>query len=303
MAITTKDQATQSIEQIQTGVNYTANQLRPLLLNLLDSIYNPFRSGPRDPNTTTNQVIGYRAGSLGKNTATGRYFVCTASDATTATWEQLTNDTGYQQINASASTAYQISTSTSIVSFTGSQNTVTVNLPIAANSYVGKVVRIYFTSPASASGLGLTFAVPEAIPLTLLAPNLYTSHAFVEFTYTASGWALTQYVPTVPSFGFQTLFPVNGGTGAVLSNTYLVNLSLLIPAVTATYNLTLPANPYIGKVVKIQASSSVTSITTLTVRRSDATTLASGAISANQAVEFIYNGTDWIKVAPTIIWP
>lgn len=290
------------VDQIVTGGDYTAAELRPLLTNLLDSIYSPFFSGTSNPASANNQVQNYKAGSFGFNTVNGRYFVCSAADGTTATWNQITNDKGYQAIVGVASTSYQIAVNASIVSFSGVQNAVTLNLPLASKSYQGKVVRIYFSSPASTTGLGVTFAVQEAPPVTLLAANVYTSHAFVEFTFVGSNWVLTQYVPTVSDFGFQGLLPSNGGTGTVLADTYLVNLTALLATAFTTYNVLLPANPYLGKVVKIQTSTNVTSIATLTVKRSDGTTIASGAIGANQAVEFIYNGTAWTKVAPTIIW-
>jgi hypothetical protein len=306
MAVTsspTKDQITNQVDQIQPDGNYTANELRGLLSNIVGSLYSPFYSATSNPSTSNNQTQNYKTGSLGKNSSTGRYFVCSSATASTATWEQITNDKGYQAIGAQPSQVYQVSSNASIVSFSGSQNSVTIYLPTAANSYQGKVVRIYFSSPAQSSGLGVTFAVPELSPVTLLAANVYTSHAFVEFTFVGTTWVLTQYVPTVSDFGFQGLFVTEAGTGAILSDTYLVNLTALSPTAYTAYNVTLPAEPYLGKVVKIQASTNVTSIGTLTVKRSDGTTLTSGAISANQGVEFLYNGSAWTKVAPTIIWP
>jgi hypothetical protein len=291
------------VDQIVTGGDYTANELRPLLTNILDSIYSPFfSSGSNNPANGNNQVQNYKAGSFGVNTSTSRYFVCSAADATTATWDQITIDRGYQAIVGVVSTAFQIAPNTSIVSFSGVQDSVTIRLPIASKSYLGKVVRIYFSSPASTTGLGVTFTVPEVSPITLLAANVYTSHAFVEFTFTAGGWVLTQYVPTVSDFGFQGLLPANGGTGTILADTYLLNLTALSATAFTTYNVTLPATPYLGKVIKIQTSTNVTSIATLNVRRPDGTILASGAMAANQAVEFIYSGLAWVKVAPTIIW-
>lgn len=290
------------INQIVTGGNYTANELRPLLTNLLDGIYSPFFSASSNPGSGNNQTQTYKAGSLGRNTSTGRYFVCSAADGTTATWERLTNDIGYQQINASASTAYQISTNTSIVSFSGSQNTVTINLPTAVNSYLGKVVRIYFTSPASTSGNGVTFAVPETSPVTLLAANVYTAHAFVEFTFTASGWALTQYVPTVSSFGYQAPTITGGSSGAtltVLPDTYLVNLIAFSATTLATYIIRLPENPFLGKIVKIQTNPNA-QVTALTVNRFDGTLVTTATLNVNQGIEVVFNGNSWVRVAPTI---
>jgi hypothetical protein len=298
----TQQQIQDLINQIVPDGNYTADELRSLLSNILNSIYSPVYNAGSNPGTQLNQTLNYKAGSLGKNSATSRYYLCLAADASTATWEQISLDKQHQSISATASQTYQVSSNVSIVSYSGSQSSVTVNLPTAANSYQGKVVRVYFSSPASTSGLGVTFAVPELVPITLLPANVYTSNAFVEFTFVNTGWVLTQYVPTVSDFGFQGLFPVNGGTGTMFSDTYLLSLSSISPATFTTYSVLLPANPYLGKVVKIQTTSNVTSIATLTVKRSDGTTIASGAISANQAVEFIYSGTSWIKVAPTIIW-
>jgi hypothetical protein len=299
----TRDQITALINQIVTGGDYTANELRLLLSDILGSLYSPFYNLPANPTSQRNQTDNYKANSLGKNSSTGRYFVCSSSTATTATWEQISLDKGYQAIVGVASTAYQVSSNTSIVNFSGSQNNVTINLPTAANSYQGKVVRINFSSPAQTSGSGVTFAVPELSPVTLLAANIYTSNAFVEFTFSGTGWILTQYVPTVADFGYQSIAPVEGSTATMSKDTYLLNIvQPFAPASFTAYNVLLPADPYFGKVCKIQTNVNVTSITTLTIKRSDGVTVASGAIGPNQAVEFIYGTNAWTKVAPTIIW-
>jgi hypothetical protein len=300
----TQEQIQDLIDEIVTDGNYTADELRNLLSNVLNSIYSPVYNAGANPGTQLNQTLNYKAGSLGKNSATSRYYLCLAADASTATWEQISLDKQYQSISATASQTYQVSSNVSIVSYSGSQNAVTVNLPTAANSYEGKVVRVYFSSPASTNGSGVTFAVPELVPVTLLPANVYTSNAFVEFTFVNTGWTLTQYVPTVSDYGYQSIAPSEGGTATMLKDTYLLDIVQPFVAASFTaYTVLLPANPYLGKVVKVQVNNNVTAITTLTVKRSDGlVTIASGAISANQAVEFIYSGTSWIKVAPTIIW-
>ena len=299
----TRDQIQDLINLIVAGGSYTADELRPLLSIVLGSIYSPFYSTTSNPSTLNNQTQNYKTGSLGKNSSTSRYFVCSNATATTATWEQISLDKGYQSISAVPSAAYQVSSNTSIVNFSGSQSGVTVNLPTAANSYQGKVVRINFSSPAQTSGSGVAFAVPELSPVTLLAADIYTSNAFVEFTFSGTGWILTQYVPTVADFGYQIIGPTEGGTATMLKDTYLLNIFKGFTAGSFTaYNVLLPADPYLGKVVKIQTNNLVTTITTLTIKRSNGTTFASLTIGPNQAVELIYGGADWTKVAPTIIW-
>ena len=65
----------------------------------------------------------------------------------------------------------------------------------------------------------------------------------------------------------------------------------------------MPPNPYFGKVVKIMTAgvTSISNITTLTIRTSSgaAITDASGTIAQNQAIEFVFNGSVWVRVAPT----
>lgn len=145
----TKSNLQDLINQIVEGGNYTANELRPLLTYLLNGIYSPFFSASSNPGSGNNQTQTYKAGSLGRNTSTGRYFVCSASDGTTATWEQLTSDRGYQAIAASASSTQTISNNTDVLVYSGSQDGVTLNMPTIANAYTGKRLKIFFSSPAS----------------------------------------------------------------------------------------------------------------------------------------------------------
>ena len=306
MAIITKDQATQLINQIVTGGNYTATEMRTLLTNLLDSIYDGFFLGGAAPSSTYNQSLGYKAGSMGLNYSNSRYYVCTASSATTASWARITNDTGIFQISATSSQSYTVPVSASTVIYSGSQNTVTVNLPIAANSYAGKTVKVFFSAPAQNAGSGVTFVVPETSPYSpnSLAANVYTSNSLIEFVYTGSAWTISQYIPTVQDLGIQELqIGATGLTTTLNKDTALVRLtkSALGPSPIAAHDVLLPAEPYAGKIVKIMTSPLLT-ITTLTVKNSAGATQANGTLSPNQAVEFYYSGSTWMKIAPTIIW-
>ena len=311
MAVTsspTKDQITNQVEQITPEGGYTANELRGLLSNIVGSLYSPFYSATSNPSTSNNQTQNYKTGSLGKNSSTGRYFVCSSATASAATWEQISVDKEFFSISASNNQTYTIPNNASTVLYSGLQGGVTVNLPTAANSYAGKKVKVFFTSPASNTGSGVTFFVPETVgpysPNSLPA-NVYTSNSIIEFVFTGSGWVICQFVPTTQDIGYQVVTVTEGGTGILQSDTSIARLQRAQGGLTTytAYTVNMPPNPYFGKVVKIMTAgvTSISNITTLTIRTSSgaAITDASGTIAQNQAIEFVFNGSVWVRVAPT----
>lgn len=293
----TRDQIQDLINQIVAGGNYTANELRPLLSIVLGSIYSPFFNNTPNPSASNNQTQNYKTGSLGKNSSTGRYFVCSNATATTATWEQISLDKGYQAIVGIASTTYQVSSNTSIVSFSSNQNNVTINLPVAANSYEGKVVRVYFSSPATLGSL--TFAVPEVSPITVIPATSYTANAFVEFTFRTGAWVVTQYVKTIVDTDFQRITIANNGTGTISPTTATLQLA---GSSIGRYTVIMPTNPYIGKVVKIFTTATSAITTAVDFRLPDNTLMYSTAMASNESIEFVNETIAglWTRIPPSI---
>jgi hypothetical protein len=293
----TKDQIENLIEDIVTGGDYTANELRLLLTNILNSLYGPFYNAASNPAAGSNQTANYKAGSLGKNSSTGRYFVCSSAAASTATWEQISLDKGYQAIVGIASTTYQVSSNTSIVSFSSNQNNVTINLPVAANSYEGKVVRVYFSSPATLGSL--TFAVPEVVPVTIISATSYTANAFVEFTFRTGSWVVTQYVKTIVNTDFQRITIANNGTGTISPTTATLQLA---GSSIGRYTVIMPTNPYIGKVVKIFTTATSAITTAVDFRLPDNTLMYSTAMASNESIEFVNETIAglWTRIPPSI---
>lgn len=295
----TKAELQDLINEIVTGGNYTANELRPLLTNLLDGIYSPFYSGSTNPSSGNNQLQLYKTNSLGKNTSTGRYFVCTASSGTTATWEQITNDKGYQAISASASSTQTISNNTDVLVYSGSQDGVTLNMPTIANAYTGKRLKIFFSSPASNTGAGVTIQIPGSPATTLIAAATYTANSIVEFMSNGSTWVITQYSVAVPDVSLQKVTISNNGSVTISKNTsdLLLNGSSI-----ARYTVTLPTEAYIGKTVKIFTSATAAVTTAIEfINPATSGVVRSTTIAANESIQFIYEGSSsWLYVGPSI---
>lgn len=176
------------INQIQTGASYTANALRSLMNNVLGTIFSPFYSAAGKPDSLSNQTQGFKAGSLGMDTNTARVYACSSSTDSTATWDQITQDRDVVSIVASIGSILTLDSSDAFVTYTGSQDGVTVNLPIASNSYAGKVVKVYFDA-VSTSGSGVAFVVPEVSPYTVLAANIYQNNNVIDFIFDGTTWA------------------------------------------------------------------------------------------------------------------
>jgi hypothetical protein len=182
----TQSQIQNSIDQIQTNANYTANQLRPLLTSLLGSVYSPFYINSLPPTAVDNQTSGYKAGSFGVDTTTNRYYVCQYSDENTATWFQITLDKGVEIINANDSTVYTLQPDDALVIYNGSQTSVTVELPTTSNIYPGKKITVYFQIVTT--GTGVAFYCPELVPYTVLGPETFVQGSTIDFVFNGSTW-------------------------------------------------------------------------------------------------------------------
>jgi hypothetical protein len=91
---------------------------------------------------------------------------------------------------ATTGSSYTLGNSDAYIIYSGSQDGVTVNLPIASDSYLGKIIKVYF-SGVTTSGAGVSFIVPEPIGgvYTAVAANVYPDDSMIDLIFNGSTWA------------------------------------------------------------------------------------------------------------------
>jgi hypothetical protein len=235
----TKSQIQALISQIYTGANYTASALNSLMNTVLDSVFSPFFSAAAKPGSSDNQTQGFKAGSIGMDTSNSRVYACSTSTDSSATWEQITQDRNVSTIVATTGSSYTLSVPDTYIIYSGSQDGVTVNLPIAINSYLGKIVRVYF-SGVTISGSGVEFVVPEPIGgiYTVAAPYVYQNDTAIDFIFNGSVWS--SYYSTPAQATLQSAYD-NGNTvnsfNITLSNSPSSNVLITNGAYTGNENV------------------------------------------------------------------
>lgn len=308
----TRDQIQDLINEIVEGGDYTADELRPLLSIMLGSVYSPFYIGSSNPGSANNQTQNYKAGSLGKNSSTGRYFVCTSSNASSATWEQVSDDKQLQSIVSSvAGQTYTVSSNSAYVLFAGVQITTTINLPLASSSYSGKTVKIYFTPPASnntSSNPGITFQCPEptgtyTVQVNTLNDNYYRSNTSIEFLFNGTAWIVSEYNATPQDLDVQSASVTPGGSVSLSKETSISRLTATLSTTVASYTVRLPQDPYINKSVDIiiPVSTSLNYIPTLNVQDSAGTTVSGSpfTLAKGQKLSFYFSAS-WNNISQII---
>ena len=294
-----KTQLSSLISAIYAGSNYTANQLRGLLTSFLDTLFNTFYSSSVNPGTLQNQSNNFRAGNIGKNSSTDRYFVCTAATDTAATWERITLDSGYQSVSATSGATITVLPRTAFLNYTGSQNNVEVILPSDANSYEGKTIKVYFGNPSQNTGSGVFFKRPASPTPITVEGGIYRAGSVVELLYTGSFWTLLQSVLNTPDYGFET---INASTAAspyqTAGTTANSRIGSAFGSTIASYTIILPQNPYTGKTVRYFSSTvgSIGTITSLVFQDQLGNTIATiASFSTSTTVDFVYTGS-WLRV-------
>jgi hypothetical protein len=308
----TKEQITNLIDEIVEGGNYTADELRLLLTNILNSLYEPFYNAASNPAAGSNQTANYKAGSLGKNSSTGRYFVCSSAAASTATWEQISLDKGYQAIvSSTAGLTYTVSGNSAYVLFAGVQITTTINLPLSANSYSGKTVKIYFSPPASnntSTSPGITFQCPEpagtyTVQVNTLNDNYYRSNTSIEFLFNGSAWIVSEYNATPQDLDVQSASVTNGGSVSLSKETSISRLTTSLSATVASYTVRLPQDPYTNKSVDIiiPINTTLNYIPTLNVQDSAGAAVSGSpfALAKGQKLSFYFSAS-WNNISQII---
>lgn len=135
-----------AIGQIITGAKYKANQMRPLLQNIFN-VSSSFYTGNLNPGASNDNTQNYRAGSLGRNTANGRLFICRDATTGAAVWEQISKDFLVVNTAMTEGGTSTLGETTSQLNLSGTVNDYTVTLP--PNPYGGKEVCIKVIGTAS----------------------------------------------------------------------------------------------------------------------------------------------------------
>jgi hypothetical protein len=215
------------INEIQTGADYPATKMNPLLNNILAAAYGPLYIGSVPPSNTNDEVTGYRPGSVGYDTITKRYYICQSALAGNAVWILIPADSSYQ-VAAYTSTAQQVvcSVNTTVVKCTndsvGGNLGCSLNLP--ANPYIGRTVLVYFDDSI------ITFTIKNAAGVAVVGASSLTIPAGQQYTitYTGTAWEIVGVSNINPA----TLSGVDASDsgGVVTANTN--NLTFLGSAVT-----------------------------------------------------------------------
>lgn len=135
------------IDQIVTGANYRANQMNPLLTDILAAAYGPMYIDIAPPTVNDDETGGYRPGSVAYDTTSKRFFICKDAATGAAEWILIPADANYEyKLYASAGDGMTLFPNTSV--FKADNNDLVVNLgcyvDLPANPYRGKVVILYF---------------------------------------------------------------------------------------------------------------------------------------------------------------
>lgn len=179
----TQAQIQNLIDQITTGTDYTADEMRPLLTQLLSAAYGPMYIAAVAPSATTDEASGYRPGSVGYDTQTQRYYICQSALAGNAVWILIPVDSKFEPVAYTANSQdYLLQTNTTIVKVTSSTfDSCLLRLP--ANPFNGKTVVVYFSFPQT------QFTFADSVGTIVNGGNVLTIPAGQQFTFTYSGTA------------------------------------------------------------------------------------------------------------------
>lgn len=160
-----------AIGEIITGAKYKANQMRPLLQNIFN-VSSSFYSGTSDPGSSNDNTQNYRIGSLGRNTNTGRYFICVNANTGAAVWDNLNDDFLVSTATFDDGSTTAIPLRTAYFKATASESIDEATFTLPAPTYVGKEIEIMVlgtvtTSITIVNGIAATQATLD--PFTSLA--------------------------------------------------------------------------------------------------------------------------------------
>jgi hypothetical protein len=234
------------IDQIVTGANYKANQMNPLLTDILTSAYGPMFIDTAPPTPNEDETGGYRPGSVAYDTSSKRFYICKAATAGAADWVLIPSDANYEyKLYSSAGDGMTLLQNTSV--FKADNNDLAVNLGcyvnLPANPYRGKVVILYFQDAIDIFDIRDSLGTPiiAGASLTIIGGDQYTivyNGSIWEIIgianinpATLSGVAVSKGATSVPNTTFLnfigasvTVAPSGSGANVTINDTAGVNV-------------------------------------------------------------------------------
>jgi len=238
----TQTQIIALINEIQTGADYPATKMNPLLNDILTAAYGPMYIGDVAPSNTTDENAGYRPGSIGYHTQTQRYYVCQSATAGNAVWVLIPADSNFQiVIFPSSNQNATIGPDISVIKITSpTYDSCSILLP--SNPYTGKTVVVYFDNAQT------LFSFKNSLGVLVVGGNSLAIPAGQQYTFTYSGTAWEIVGINNSTAGSLSGINVSDSGGTVTTNTN--NLTFLGSAVTVVSDLSggtdITINPVSG---------------------------------------------------------
>jgi len=235
------------IDQIQPNANYRANQMNPLLTDILTAAYGPMFIDNAPPTVSEDETGGYRPGSVAYDTLSQRFYICKDATAGAADWVLIPSDANYEYKSyANPSEGISLGQNTSVFKAynTNTVVNITCSVSLPADPYAGKVVILYFENAMDQFDINDSTGTPifAGASLTIPAGQQYA------ITYGGVQWEIVGVSNINPS----TLSGVAVSEGATnIPNTTFLNFIGAAVTVTpsgAGANVTI--NPVSGIDVK-----------------------------------------------------
>jgi hypothetical protein len=167
------------INQIVTGANYRANQMNPLLTDILTAAYGPMFIDNAPPTVSEDETGGYRPGSVAYDTLSQRFYICKDATAGAADWVLIPSDANYEYKSyANPSEGISLGQNTSVFKAynTNTVANITCSVSLPADPYAGKVVILYFENAMDQFDINDSTGTPifSGASLTIPAGQQYT---------------------------------------------------------------------------------------------------------------------------------
>jgi hypothetical protein len=205
------------INQIVTGANYRANQMNPLLTDILTAAYGPMFIDNAPPTVSEDETGGYRPGSVAYDTLSQRFYICKDATAGAADWVLIPSDANYEYKSyANPSEGISLGQNTSVFKAynTNTVVNITCSVSLPADPYAGKVVILYFENAMDQFDINDSTGTPifSGASLTIPAGQQYTiTYGGVQWEIvgvsninpsTLSGVAVSQGATNIPNTTF-----------------------------------------------------------------------------------------------------
>jgi len=235
------------IDQIQPNANYRANQMNPLLTDILTAAYGPMFIDNAPPTVSEDETGGYRPGSVAYDTLSQRFYICKDATAGAADWVLIPSDANYEyKLYSSAGDGMILFQNTSV--FKADNNSLAVNtgcyVNLPANPYRGKVVILYLQNSINQFDIRDSLGIPifAGAGLTIIGGDQYT------IVYNGSIWEIIGIANINPA----TLSGVAVSEGAtnIPNTTFLNFIGTAVTVTPSGAGADVTINPIIGVDVK-----------------------------------------------------